>query len=393
VKKFVRFIARKWIYGYDNIHNQEVRSKYGLLEGWVSIIVNFLLFIAKSILGILTGSISLIADSFHTLSDVSTSLVIVVSFRMAKKPSDATHPFGHGRIEAIATVVVAILLSVAGIEIIKSAAGRLLHPRNFEASWWIIGIIAFTILIKEFLARFAREIGKLIQSHTIQADFWHHRTDALSSILVILAFVGHRFGVLYLDGAAGILVGGMIIYTGWEIARKGVDDLLGTQPSEELVQSVKKTVRAFPEVLDVHDLIVHQYGQKMVLSFDIEVSEDLSLKSAHAIAERVEKTINKKFNTHTTVHLDPVNINDPEIKKLHNFLNKLLNQYDEVVSFHDLRIVDKKGTKDIFFNLVLNPEVKDKEAEDLKLKIKDALLNTFPSVNNVILEIEPKYAL
>ncbi len=393
MKKFVRLIVRRWIQGWDDIHNQEVRSKYGSLEGWVSITVNFLLFLIKSILGILTGSISLIADSFHTLSDVSTSLVIVVSFRVAKKPSDATHPFGHGRMEAIATLVVAVLLSLVGIEMIKSGVGRFLHPRNFEASWWIIGIIALTILIKELLAQFAREIGRLIQSPAIEADFWHHRTDALSSVLVILAFVGQHFGILHLDGAAGILVAGMIIYTGWEIARKGVDDLLGTQPPEELVQNVKKTARAFPEVLDVHDLIIHQYGQKMVLSFDIEVSEKLSLKHAHAIAEQVEKTINKKFKTHTTVHLDPVNVKDPETKKIHKFLNKLLDQYDEVVSFHDLRITDKNDTKDILLDLVINPEVEDTEAEDLKLKIKEALLSAFPSVNNVILEIEPKYAL
>ena len=393
MKRLVRFITRKWIREYNNIHNQEVRSKYGLLEGWVSITVNFLLFIVKSILGIFTGSISLIADSVHTLSDVSTSLVIVISFRMAKKPSDATHPFGHGRMEAIATVVVAILLSVAGIEIIKSAITRLLHPQNFEASWWIIGIIAITVLIKELLARFAREMGELIKSQALEADFWHHRTDAFSSLLVIFAFVAHHFGIRHLDGTAGILVGGLIIYTGWEIARKGIDDLLGTQPSEELVQNVKKTVRAFPEVLDVHDVIVHQYGQKMVLSFDIEIPEELSLKDAHAIAEQVEKTINKKFKTHTTVHLDPVSINDPEIKRLHRFLNKLLTQYNEVVSFHDLRIVEKKDAKDIVLNLVLNPEVKDAEAENVKLKIKEALLDAFPSINNIILEIEPKYAL
>lgn len=190
MKHFVRFLVKKWIRDWEDIHDQDVRSLYGSLEGWVSIVVNFFLFLLKGVFGFISGSVSLIADAFHTLSDVSTSIVILVSFRISKRPSDASHPFGHGRMEAIAAVIVAVLLLATGIEIFKGALDRIIHPRSFNASWLVICIIASTVIIKELLAQFSRVLAQMIKSATLEADFWHHRTDAISSILVILAFIG-----------------------------------------------------------------------------------------------------------------------------------------------------------------------------------------------------------
>jgi len=363
-----------------------------VLEGWVSIAVNLVLSLIKGFFGILTGSVALIADSFHTLSDVSTSVVIVVSFRMAKKPSDASHPFGHGRMEAVATLVVAVLLLVVGIEVFESALDRILHPKAFQASWLVMGIIVLTVVIKELLARFSREMGRMIESATLEADFWHHRTDAISSVLVIAAFIGQRFGILHLDGAVGIVVTGMIVYAGWEIARKGVDDLLGTQPSDELVQKVKRAVREFSQVLDVHDLIIHEYGPTMVMSFHVVVSDKLSLKQGHALADRVEKAINERFRTHVTVHLDPVDTQDPELKKIREFLEGLLGKWEGSVSFHDLRTVVEDGGRNILLDLVVDPGMKNKEVEDLRCEIQEAVLKSFPLIRGVLFEVEPKYA-
>lgn len=393
MRKLVHLIVHKWIRDWEDKHDQEVRSRYGVLEGWISIGVNFLLFLVKGIFGSLTGSVSLIADAFHTLSDVSTSCVILVSFRMAKKPSDVTHPFGHGRMEAIATVVVAVLLLVVGVEIFRGALGRLLQPKDFEASWLIIGIIVLSILIKELLARFSRELGRLIDSPALEADFWHHRTDAISSVLVIVAFLSQRLGLPHMDGAAGVVVAGMIVYTGWRIAQKGVDNLLGVQPSKEFVQKVKKAVRDFPEIIDVHDLIIHQYGQMIVMSFHIQVSDRLSLKKAHALADDVGKKIDEKFHTHTTIHIDPINTSDPEIRKMGDFVKKFLDKLDGKATYHDLRTVGEEGMKNILFDLSVDPGMKDKEIECLKQELQAALLNAFPSVTEVVVKVEPKYAL
>lgn len=393
LRTFVGFIVKKTIREWENTDDPAVRNRYGGLEGWVSVSVNFLLFLLKGIVGFIAGSVSLIADAFHTLSDVLTSVIVIVSFRIAKKPSDASHPFGHGRMEAIASVMVAVLLLVAGVEIFKEALGQILHPKSFNASWWVIGIIAFTVVIKELLARFSRELGRIIGSLTLEADFWHHRTDAISSVLVILAFIGQRLGVTALDGVAGMAVAGMIGYTGWRIARGGIDDLLGLRPPKQLVKQVKDTVRAIPDVSDVHDLIIHQYGKNIVLSLHIEISENMSLRQAHTLAEHVENIVNEKFHTHTTVHIDPVNLDDPEIIQMRKHVTALLEQCEGTCSSHDLRTVGEDRAKNVVFDLTVDPKMKQKEIDLLTRKLKESLMGAFPSVVGVAIEVEPLYAL
>lgn len=393
MKRFTENVVRRTIPDYEDVQNQIVRSRYGALEGWASTGVNFVLFIAKAVFGFMTGSVSLIADAFHTLSDISTSIVILVSFRLAKKPSDEMHPFGHGRMEAVASVLVAVLLLVAAVEVGKSGVEHLIHPRPFHASWLVVGVIATTVIIKELLARFSQELGRMIDSPALEADFWHHRTDAISSLLVIAAFIGQRLGIAFLDGAAGIVVALMVGYTGFKIAHKGIDDLLGGRPSRSLIDGVKSTALAFDEVLDVHDLIIHQYGQTMVLSFHIEVSETLSLKYAHTIAEEVERAVNEKFKTYTTVHLDPVNDKDPELQTIRERLKLLINSCDGHCSFHDLRTVGEAEAKNILFDLTVDPRMKEKDIDGLKKMLRAGLKESFPHLKGVVIEVEPMYAV
>jgi cation diffusion facilitator family transporter len=392
VKTTIRWIANK-LNPNGDIHDPEVRYRIGSLEGWTSITINMLLFLVKGFLGLITGSVALIADAFHTLSDISTSIIIILSFRWAKKPSDISHPFGHGRMEAIATLVVAVLLSVAGIEILKSGFEQLFSPKPFQASWLIILIVSVTIIVKELLARFSKELGILIESDTLKADFWHHRTDAISSLLVIAAFLGQRFGLLFLDGLMGIFVSIMILYTAWVIAKNGIDDLLGKKPSNTLVEKVKAVVRDFPQVLDVHDLIIHQYGRTNIMSFHIEVPCDMTLKNAHTLSENVEKIINRTFHTYSTVHLDPVNQNDPVLKDIRIFLKTLKENKKKGFTFHDLRSVGKDNEKNIYFDLVIDPAMTQGDINDLQKEIRSSLMESFSSIKDVIMKVEPIYAL
>ena len=394
MKKFVDFIVHRYIHEPEKTHDQDVRSQIGWLEGWVSIIANLILTLIKGVLGFITGSVALIADALHTFSDVSTSVVIVIAFRVAKKPSDRTHPFGHGRMEAIGSVIVAVLLIVIGIEILKESIERLVHPVHFEASWLFIGIITGTIIIKELLARFSHELGQHIKSSTLEADAWHHRTDAISSILVVLAFLVQRyFGIAYIDSIAGILVSAIIAYTGWVIIKSGVNDLLGKRPSACFVKEIKETVCRNPDVLDAHDLIVHQYGQHTVMSFHVEVTEDTSLQDAHALTEKIEKMVERTFDSHATIHVDPVNVNDPELKEIRKSLKNVLKKRKEKISFHDLRSVGDTASKNIVFDLVADPDMSDRAVEHLRDDLVKQLLEKFPSAKNVIIEVEPKYAL
>ena len=393
MKRFTRFIVRNRIRDWKDVKNQEVRSQYGVLEGWTSIVVNLILFLIKGILGIITKSVSLIADSFHTFSDTLTSLVILVSFKMAKKPSDRGHPFGHGRMEAVSTLVVAVLLIVVGIEIGKTAIGRIVHPEKINVSWFIIAVIVGTIIIKELTAQFSRELGLMIGSAALEADFWHHRSDAISSLFVIIALVGQRFGWIFLDGFAGVLVAGIIIFTGWDIAKKGIDDLLGKPPSLTLVEEIKQMIKQVPEILDVHDVIIHQYGQSMVMSLHIQLSDTFSLKEAHGLAEQVEKMIYSEYQTYATVHIDPINIHDPDIQKLNEQLNGFLETLPEHVSYHDLRFSDGKESRSVFFDLVVDPEMKEEGVKQLKNQLYGVVQKTCPNVKRIIIEVEPRYAL
>ena len=395
LKKLVSFIVRKNIPNWKDVHNQEVRSRYGSLSSWTSIVVNLILFLVKGILGIVTGSIALVADAFHSVSDVSTSIVILISFRLAKKPSDKSHPFGHGRAEAIATLVVAMLLMIVAVEIFKGSVTRLLKPHDFQATNLIIGIVLVTILIKELLAQFTKILGNMIDSSALHADAWHHRTDAISSILVLAAFIAQRLGIPFVDGVAGVLVAGMIGFAAWEIGRKGVDDLLGQHPSPKLIKEIKEAARQFDDVLGIHDIIVHQYGQTTVMSFHIVVSEALSLRQAHDLSDEVSTYIDKKFHTYSTVHIDPSDKRDKQQAEIEYFLGDFLKQIQksDACLFNDLRILRSKETKNLFFGLSVDPTLADAQVQATIEEIKKAIHENFSYIDHIQIEIEPKYVL
>jgi len=391
--RLTKIILKNRIPDYTSVEKQNVRTGYGLLAGWSSIVINVVITAIKGIFGILTGSVALIADAFHSLSDVSTSLVLIVSFKIAQKPSDASHPFGHGRMEAIATLIISVLLMVAGIELFKSSILRITTPKPFHASWLAIVLIVITIIMKEWLARFTKSLARMTSSSAIEADFWHHRTDAISSLLVIAAFIGQRLGFMLLDGIMGILVAGMIIYTAWHIARTGIDDLLGRPPSPELVKKIKAAASAFPQVLDVHDLIVHYYGRRMILSLAIEVEESLSLKAAHALAEQVEASLDRKFHAYTTVHCDPVDPENPEIIKMQRWLKLWIKKCRNHISFHNLKLTEKSRQRAVSIDLSVDPQMNGDEINLFKDQLRKAMMNRFPELTSVVTHIEPRYVV
>ena len=391
MKKFTQAVVQRLIPRWDAVRDPAVRHRYGRLEGGVSIGVNTVLFILKFLWGILSGSVALIADGIHTLSDVLTSIVIIVSFRIAGKPSDKTHPFGHGRMEAVASVIVAVLLMVAGVEILKSSVDRLLHPLPVQFSWTLIAVIGLTIVLKELLARFSYHLGRMIESNALEADFWHHRTDVISSVLVLIAMFVQRWGWSFFDGAAGIVVAGLIVMTGWRIAHQSVNDLLGTRPSQQFIDAVKRRAREVPGVLDVHDLIIHQYGQKRVMSFHIVVSEDLSLREGHELADTVASVVDDAFHTHSTIHLDPFDPADPEIERISRVVEELLRGKN--AGFHDLQIRKEGQRGEVSFDIVPSPAMTDQEIAALTEAIDLALRSRFRWIRAVRIRPEPGYTL
>ena len=330
---------------------QIYRTKIGVFQGWISVLVNGILFILKMAIGLMVGAVSVIADAIHTLSDVISSTVVIWGFKQAKKPADVEHPYGHGRAEYIATLIIAILLCVAGIEFIKVAIDRILHPEVVEAKWWMVVVLTATIILKEITAQYAEYLSSLIASGTLQADAWHHRTDAISSLLVVGAMVAGIFGYSAVDGWAGLGVALFLIYTGFEIARDAVDNLIGKPPTTEEVEDIRQIVLSVDGVLGVHDITIHSYGQDKFASVHVEIDADKTTAVAHDISEEVEEQLEKAMGIEPTVHMDPVQPGNPLVQEVQSFINQTWNGDDRIMDIHDIRVVQTENHHVILFGI------------------------------------------
>ena len=282
-------------------------KNYGYFEGVVSIIVNILLFAFKFSVGLLLNSICLIAEALHSLSDVATSAIIVFGFKVSSKPPDAQHPFGHGRVERIISIVIACLLIVVGIEFLRSGYARFRNPVPIKADVIIIILLGVSAFIKEILYWLSLNLGRKINSTALKADAWHHRTDAIATMLVLFGFVSFRFGLYYLDGILGMAVAGIIIYTGVMIIRESGSALIGEAPPVSLVDKIKTTAGDLDGVNDVHHVHVHDYGGQLEVTIHVRIQGDTHLDDAHAKASEVEQAIKKCIpGTEVTVHIEPM---------------------------------------------------------------------------------------
>lgn len=363
------------------------RRAAGLLEGWVSIAVNLVVGVVKLVAGLAIGSISLVADAVHSFSDLVTSGVVIWGFSAAARPSDREHPFGHGRLESVAALVIAVLLLVAALEFAMASVRRLLAPQAVTASWTLLAVLVVTVIAKEWLARFALRLGRKIDSTALRADAWHHRSDVLATAVVIVALVGARFGITWLDGAAGLVVAGALGWTGVTLVKESADPLIGTAPSPGLVEEIKVVALAVPGVDAVHDVIVHRYGGLLVTSLHIEVSAEHDTMACHELAERVEEAVMGRFGGWAVVHVDPVDRAHPLYPAIAAFLAQRLGGGPESASFHDLRIVGRQAPCYVIFDLKAAPE----ESERLQEQLVHELKESFPQVAKVMVNREPRY--
>ena len=363
------------------------RRAVGLLEGWVSIAVNLVVGAVKLVAGLAIGSISLVADAVHSFSDMLTSGVVIWGFSAAARPSDRQHPFGHGRIESIAALVIAVLLLVAALEFAMASVRRLLAPQPVTASWVLLGVLAATVLAKEWLARFALRLGRAIDSTALRADAWHHRSDVFATVAVLIALVGARFGVAWLDGAAGLVVAAALGWTGVELVKESADPLIGAAPPGELVEKIRDIALAVAGVDAVHDLIVHRYGGLLITSLHIEVAAKLDAMACHELAERVEEAVVAQCGGWTVVHVDPVDRSHPLYGEIEGFLAARLGGEEAAPSFHDLRIVGREAPCYVIFDLKAAPEDSSRLREELARELKAQ----FPQVAKVLVNLEPRW--
>lgn len=281
------------------------RRTAGFIEGFVSIFVNIILFVLKYYLGLIHNSIAVMADAIHTLSDAGTSVVVVIGFWIAYRPPDEEHPFGHGRAEQISAVIIGTLLGVAGFEFLMSSYEKLISMEALTFSWVLVGVLLFSSVIKELLARWALRLGKSYESRSIVGDAWHHRSDALATVLLALGvLIGAEYW--WVDGFLGMLVSLIIIYTSIKMVLESSKDLLGSKPTKyekDLLISLAREVS--PLIKNVHHVHIHKYGDHVEASLHIKLPKTMSLEEAHEIATKLENKIKNTLGWEVTVHPEP----------------------------------------------------------------------------------------
>lgn len=287
------------------------RNRVGIIESWAGIIVNLFVTLLKLTFGLLTNSLALIVDAVHSASDIFSSLVVLIGFIIAGKKADREHPHGHGRTEYLAGLVIGLVLIGAGAAFVYSAYNRLVGEVFASPSVAAMIAIIAAIIFKEFMYHFSARLGRLIDSDVLEGEAWHHRSDSLSSGLVLIAMIGGYFGLYALDAYFGIAIAFYIIYTGLKILRNSCSRLLGTAPDDELQKEIVNCAREVDGVVDAHRLEVHDYGSWKVITMHVEVNGYLSLDEAHEIAQMVENHVRSRYHCDTIVHLEPVD-NSPD---------------------------------------------------------------------------------
>ena len=368
---------------YGDINDPTVRARYGYLEGTVGIVGNSLLFVMKLTLGLFLNSIALIADSVHTLSDVSTSAVVIFGFKISKKPSDKEHPFGHGRAEYIATLIIAILLVVAGFGFIQQSIERLINAVTIINLGYAIPfgiILILSAFVKEWMARFSFAIGKKINSDILVADAWHHRSDALASVGVGISIIGSYYGYMILDPIFGVIVSLIIIYVGIFLGKTSSNYLMGQAPDKELIENVKNIAKSVNGVKGVHSISVHDYGKSKVITFHAEVDYNLMMDEAHNIADELENKVMEKTNHPTIIHVEPKDMHyESRIKE--RIIEKILEREKGIISFHNVRVIKRKDKDDIKMHLVVDKNMAIKNSHSLSDKLESIIRKEYGPCN------------
>lgn len=353
------FLCRIFVKNSENTKDPAVRESYGKLAGVVGIISNAILCAAKILVGIISGSIAIIADGINNLADASSSVITLAGFKLASMPEDEEHPYGHARIEYISGMIVSVLIVVVGVELIKSSASKILHPSPLEFSWSVVIVLTAAILLKIWQALFNIRVGKKIHSVALAATGADSRNDVISTSAVLISIIIGKFTGLQIDGYMGVLVALFIIWSGISLIKETMSPLLGEAPDEDLVNAIAEMATSYDGVLGLHDLVVHNYGPgKIFASIHIEVDANSDLMEIHDMVDNIENEISKKLHILLTAHMDPIRINDPVVARMTELTNSILPQLPGVSNIHDLRVVPGSTHTNIIFDVVINPGCK-----------------------------------
>ena len=364
-------LLRLFVKNHRETDDPKVRAAYGKLAGVVGILCNLLLFGGKLLAGIFSGSVAITADAVNNLSDASSSLVTLIGFKLAERPADEEHPYGHARIEYLSGLAVAALILLIGAELGKSSLQKILHPETVSFSILTLVILLSSIGLKLWMALFCRKLGKRIDSTTLTATAADSRNDVITTAAVLLGcLLGHFFS-LQIDGYIGLLVALFILWSGIGIAKETISPLLGKQADPKLVRSISDLILSHENVLGIHDLMVHDYGPgQCFASVHAEMDFALDPLVCHDILDDIERDALRELRVHLVIHYDPIVTDDEELNRMHALVEKEIKAIDPALSMHDFRMVRGPGHTNLIFDLVIPYSMQKQEAE-LKRRIDE----------------------
>jgi cation diffusion facilitator family transporter len=374
-------LIRIFVPNREKLDDPEVRGKYGTLAGMVGIICNLLLFFSKLLIGVLSRSVSITADAINNLSDASSSIMTLIGFRLARRPADMEHPYGHARFEYISGLGVAALILVIGVQMIKTSIGKIIHPEPVMFSGTLVTVLTLSIMLKLWMTIFNRRIGKRISSTTLIATATDSRNDVISTCAVLISSVISHLTGLELDGYIGLLVALFILYSGIVIGKETIRPLLGANADPELVKLIRDETLGFhPCILGIHDLMVHDYGPgQCFASLHAEIDKNDDVMVAHEVIDNIERMIWEKHGIQLVIHYDPIAMDDEELIAMRDVILQNLLPIDERLSAHDFRMVQGQEHSNIIFDLVIPYDMVGKKVDLIR------------TLNHVVQEVDQRY--
>ncbi|MEF9959900.1 MAG: cation diffusion facilitator family transporter [Niameybacter sp.] len=357
-------LIRLFIKTPEDIKNPYIRQKYGLLGSFVGIGCNIFLFISKLLIGILSSSVSIMADAVNNLSDAASSIVTLIGFKLSAKPADEDHPFGHARVEYIAGLVVSFIIIFLGLQLGLSSVRKIFSPEPIQVSTWTIVVLVLSIGVKLWMSFFNRHLGTAINSSTLKATATDSLNDVLATSSILVSLGIFYFTSLNLDGFIGFLVACFIIYSGINIIRETINPLLGEAPTLELVEQIQNKLLSYEGILGIHDLMVHNYGpNRCFASVHAEVSASENILVSHDLIDSIERDFMIDLSIHLVIHLDPIIKDDALSNSLHELVNTCISEIDPLLSIHDFRAVQGVTHTNLIFDVSVPHHLKTSDKE------------------------------
>ena len=379
------FLVKRFVKDYQQTEAVQVRTAYGTLSSMVGIFCNVLLFGAKLLIGLLINSISVMADAFNNLSDAASSIIGFIGVKMAEKPADDDHPFGHGRIEYIAAFIVAFIVIQVGFSLFKTSLNKILNPESMSFKWISIVILSLSVAVKLWLSLFNRTLGKRINSKVMLATAADAMGDVVTTSATMLSIAVFGIFGVNIDGIVGIAVSVVVMIAGVNIAKDTLAPLIGEAIDPQLYEQISNFVESFEGILGTHDLIVHNYGpSKSMAPIHAEVPNDVNVERSHEVIDQIEHEAARRFGLLLVIHMDPVETHDGRIREFRDMLGEVLTELDSRLSFHDFRMVDGVEHINLIFDLVVPREYKAAVQDNLKARISAAVRKRDPRCACVI---------